>query len=480
MYGLTGMMGSQCKNRSTKEQNSKNMQNQKTILIRGGRVVLPKGVVETNLLLRGGEIEATDAAQSTSADEIIDAQGLIVMPGVIDDQVHFREPGLTHKEDLSTGSAACAAGGVTTYLEMPNTNPPAINAEAIEWKYARAAQVSHVNFGFYMGATGNNVAELAGAQNIPGIKIFIGSSTGSLLVDDQTALERIFAETQLPICAHCEDETTVRRNKEALLKQRAGGSLIVSDHSKIRDVEAAVIATSRTFDLARTFHHRFHLLHVSTAAELPLLASPAPLITAEVCPHHLFFSTDDYERLGTLVQMNPSLKSPANTSALWDALVSGTIQVIATDHAPHTLEEKSLPYPQSPSGLPAVENSLALMLDRVHHGGCSLEQLAHWMSDAPARIWGLVGKGRIEVGYDADLVLVDPSREQTIVNERQFTKSRWSPWAGETLTGWPVRTLVGGETVFADRQLYASGRGTRVRCDHQRGGYWSTPDGVGI
>lgn len=467
-------------NKELNSKNIQNMQNQKTVLIRGGRVVLPNGVVETNLLLRGGKIEAVDATHSSSADEIIEAQGLIVMPGVVDDQVHFREPGLTHKEDLTTGSAACAAGGVTTFLEMPNTNPPAIDAESIEWKYARAAQVSRVNFGFYMGATGNNIDELASAHNIPGIKIFIGSSTGSLLVDNQTALERIFAETHLPICAHCEDETTVQRNKETLLKQRAGGSLSVSDHSRIRDVEAAVVATSRTFDLARTFNHRFHLLHVSTAAELPLLQSPAPLLTAEVCPHHLFFSTDDYERLGTLVQMNPSLKSPANASALWDALVGGTIQVIATDHAPHTLEEKALPYPQSPSGLPAVENSLALMLDRVHRGRCRLEQLAHWMSDAPARIWGLVGKGRIEVGYDADLVLVDSNRQQTIVNERQFTKSRWSPWAGQTLTGWPVRTLVGGETVYADGRLSEVRYGTRARCDHQRGGYWSTPDGVGV
>lgn len=455
-----------------------------TVLIRGGRVVLPNAVVETNLLLRAGKIEAIDASPLAGADEVIDASGLTILPGVIDDQVHFREPGLTHKEDLSTGSAACAAGGVTTYLEMPNTNPPAIDAAAIQWKYQRAANVSHVNFGFYIGATGNNVAELARAENIPGIKIFIGSSTGSLLVDDQTALERIFAETALPICAHCEDESTVRRNKETLIDARAressGGGLRVSDHSLIRNVEAAVVATSRTIDLARAYDHRFHLLHVSTAAELPLLSAPAPLLTAEVCPHHLFFSTDDYARLGTLVQMNPSLKSPADARALWDALVSEKIQVIATDHAPHTLEEKALPYPQSPSGLPAVENCLALMLEQVHQGRCQLEQITHWMSDAPARVWGLVGKGRIEVGYDADFVLVDLNRERMIENERQFTKSRWSPWAGQTLTGWPVRTIVGGQTVFANGRLVSGARGQRVRCDHLRGGYWKTSDGVGI
>ena len=446
----------------------------KTTLIRGGHVVLPNGTVESNLLLRGGKIVAIDADARSAADEIIEAAHLVVMPGVVDDQVHFREPGLTHKEDLSTGSRACAAGGVTTFLEMPNTNPPAIDGASLGWKYARAAEVSHVNFGFYMGATENNQLELAQAVNVPGIKIFIGSSTGSLLVDSQTALERIFAETTLPICAHCEDELTVRQNR-----QRIGETTDVRDHSRIRDVEAAVIATSRAIDLARAHNHRFHVLHVSTAAELPLLVAAAPLITAEVCPHHLFFSTDDYARLGTLVQMNPSLKSPADAAALWTALLSDRIQVVATDHAPHTLEEKAQSYPKSPSGLPAVENSLALMLHQVNQGNCRLEQVAHWMSDAPARVWGLVGKGRIEVGYDADLVLVDMHCERTIKNEEQFTKSAWSPWAGQVLAGWPVRTIVGGQTVFHDRRLVNHVRGTRVLCDHARGGFWKTADGIG-
>ncbi|MGN6546545.1 MAG: dihydroorotase [Aureliella sp.] len=446
-----------------------------TILIRGGRVVLPNAVVETNLLLRSGKIVAIDADAHSAADEVIEARDLVVMPGVVDDQVHFREPGLTHKEDLSTGSAACAAGGVTTYLEMPNTNPPAVDRETLGWKYARAAEVSHVNFGFYIGATEDNRDELAAVENVPGIKIFIGSSTGSLLVDSQAALERIFAGTRLPICAHCEDEATVRSNKV-----RLGDSLTLEDHSRIRNVEAAVIATSRAIDLARAYDHRFHVLHVSTAAELPLLANPAPLITAEVCPHHLFFSTDDYARLGSLVQMNPSVKSPADCKALWRALVSDRIQVVATDHAPHTLEEKARPYPQSPSGLPAVENSLALMLNQVSQGLCRLEQVAHWMSDAPARVWGLVGKGRIEVGYDADLVLVDMNKRRMIANEEQFTKSRWSPWAGETLTGWPVRTLIAGRTTFQEGKLVEGVRGTRVRCDHARGGYWKTTDGIGV
>ena len=444
-------------------------------LIRDSAVVFAGGVAHSNLLIEGGKIVAVDASRTSSADLVIEAAGLTTMPGVVDDQVHFREPGMTHKEDLTSGSLACAAGGVTTFLEMPNTIPNATTRELLEWKYRRATEVSRVNFGFYIGATESNVAEVKAAENVPGIKIFIGSSTGDLLVDSQAALERIFAETTLPICAHCEDETTVRANRAAL-----GDDLTLADHSRIRNVEAAVRATTRATDLARRHQHRFHVLHVSSAAELPLLLDADPYVTAEVCPHHLFFSTADYARLGTLVQMNPSVKSLADTKLLWDALCRGRIQVIATDHAPHTLEEKQAAYPKSPSGLPAVENSLALMLDQVHQGRCTLTQVASWMSDAPARVWGLVGKGRIEVGYDADLVLVDLGLKKTIENEKQFTRSRWSPWAGQSLTGWPVRTLVGGRTVFESGIVSQLERGNRVRCDHQRGGYWRTHDGIGI
>ena len=449
--------------------------NPKRTLITFAEVVLPDRIAQTNILLENGKIVAIDAGPHTAAEEVIDATGLVLLPGVIDDQVHFREPGLTHKEDLESGSRACAAGGITTYLEMPNTQPPATDLEALQWKYDRAAAVSRVNFGFYIGATESNVPVLQQAQHAPGIKIFIGSSTGNLLVDSQAALERIFAETTLPICAHCEDETTVRANRTAL-----GEPLRVHDHSRIRDVAAAVEATRRAIDLSQRHQHRFHVLHVSTAAELPLIALAGPTVTAEVCPHHLFFTTDDYDRLGSLVQMNPSVKSPADAQALWQALLAGTIQVIATDHAPHTWEEKQAPYPQSPSGLPAVENSLALMLNQVNLGKCSLLQVASWMCDAPARVWDVVGKGRIAVGYDADLVLVDMHRRRTIRHAEQLTRSGWSPWDGVSLQGWPVRTIVGGQTVFVDGQIQEQIRGSAVRCDHARGGYWATPDGIGI
>lgn len=444
-------------------------------LFRNASVVFPDGVKSASVLVEDGKILDVAASETAAADEVVQCEGLHLMPGVVDDQVHFREPGLVHKEDLSTASHACAAGGVTSFLEMPNTKPPAITIEGVRAKERIAAGKSLVNYGFYIGATPDNVECLAAATDVPGIKIFIGSSTGNLLVDEQEALERIFAETTLPICAHCEDEQTVRANAA-----RLAGTSDVADHSRIRDVQAAMIATRRATELARRHKHRFHVLHVSTGDELEFLKDPAPYLTAEVCVHHLFFNVDDYPRLGSRIQMNPSIKTADDNRRLFQALLDQTIQVIATDHAPHTLEEKSQPYPQSPSGLPAVENSLALMLDQVNQGKCTIEQIASWMCDAPARVWDIVGKGRIATGYDADLVLVDLSKQKTIRDEDQHTKSKWSPWNSVTLTGWPVATYVGGHKVFdADAGFDESFRGEKLRFDHSRGGYWATPDGIG-
>ncbi|MEZ6056701.1 MAG: dihydroorotase [Planctomycetaceae bacterium] len=440
----------------------------KRTLISGADVVLPEGIRRVDVLLEGTRIVGIDPPSGVRTDERIDATGLHLLPGVIDDQVHFRDPGLTHKEDLHTGSLACAKGGVTTFLEMPNTKPATITVEALHEKLKLASTKAVVNYGFYIGATPDNVDELRQATRSPGIKIFIGSSTGSLLVDQQEALERIFAETTLPICAHCEDETTVRANAA-----RIGDAATLADHSRIRDHEAALIATRRSIDLATRHKHRFHVLHVSTAQECDLLRTTGgPYVTAEACPHHLFFNVDDYARLGSRVQMNPSIKTAADCAALWDALRDGSIQVVATDHAPHTLAEKSEPYPKSPSGLPAVENSLALMLNAVHEGLCSLEHVVHWMSEAPARVWDIVNKGSILEGYDADLVLVDLKRTATIRDAEQLTKSRWSPWDGTTLTGWPVRTFVLGNTVFANGQVDANHRGEEALYDHSRTGFW--------
>ena len=438
-------------------------------LIKNATVVLPDSVDTVDVLISGGTIAAIDPAAGIKADDTVDATGLHLIPGVIDDQVHFRDPGLTHKEDLHTGSLACAKGGVTTFLEMPNTNPTTTSVEALHAKLDLAASKAVVNYGFYIGATPDNVAELCRAERTPGIKIFIGSSTGNLLVDEQDALERIFAETTLPVTAHCEDEATVRANAE-----RLNGGRRIEDHSQIRDHAAARIATERAINLALRHRKRFHVLHVSTADEIPLVAGAADsgLITAEACPHHLFFNVDDYERLGSKVQMNPSIKTAEDNRALWQALLDGTIQVVATDHAPHTLEEKAKPYPASPSGLPAVENSLALMLNQVHLGLCTLQQVVAWMCDAPARVWDVVGKGRIAEGYDADLVLVDLNKEHTVLDAEQVTRCGWSPWHGTRLTGWPVRTWVMGREVFRDGTLDPKARGREVTYDHARGGYW--------
>lgn len=440
-------------------------------LIREAAVLLPGETLHTSVLIENGRIAAIDPAIHTRADEVVSARGLHLLPGVIDDQVHFREPGLTHKEDLYTATRACAKGGVTTFFEMPNTLPTTTTVERLDEKLALAAGKCLVNFGFYIGATASNLDDLKKAHRTPGIKIFIGSSTGDLLVDEQAALETIFAEATLPICAHCEDEATIRANAE-----KYAGTQNVADHSRIRDRAAAVIATRRAMDLALRHNHRFHVLHVSTGDEADLLADHGRLITAEACPHHLLFNVNDYERLGTLVQMNPSLKTAEDSQRLWQALLDGRIQVIATDHAPHTLEEKQQPYSPghggSPSGLPAVENSLALMLNQVHLGRCTLQHVVKWMCDNPARVWDIVNKGRIAVGYDADLVLVDLNKSATVRGEEQETKSRWSPWHGETLTGWPVRTWVLGQEVFRDGRINDLIRGREATFDHNRGGYW--------
>ena len=421
-------------------------------LIRNARCVLPDETRTASVLVDESGILDIDPAETAAADETIAAAGLTLLPGVIDDQVHFRDPGLTHKEDLRTGSRACAKGGVTTFFEMPNTKPATISVEALHEKLDLASGKCVVNYAFFIGATPDNVEELADATRTPGIKIFIGSSTGNLLVDRQAALERIFAETTLPITAHCEDEATVRANFERIAAERGDAPWPISDHSRVRDHAAARISTQRAFDLAIRNRHRFHLLHTSTADEVELIRglSPEdrPLITAEACPHHLLFNVDDYERLGTLVQMNPSIKTAADNAMLWDALRDGTIDIVATDHAPHTIEEKRADYPNSPSGLPAVENSLSLMLTAAHDGRCTLEQVVRWMCSRPAEIWSLPSKGRIAVGCDADLALVDTEARFTVRNADQESKCGWSPWDGETLTGQVVGTWVHGRRVY--------------------------------
>ncbi len=450
-------------------------------LIRNATVVLPGETARTSVLLEDERIAAVDAPATVRADETVDAAGLHLLPGVIDAHVHFRDPGLTHKEDLASGSRACAAGGVTSFLDMPNTVPQTATVDAWAAKRAIAARKCVVDYGFYIGATRDNLAELRKAcrrpdiaSRTPGIKVFLGSSTGNMLLDDPERLEAVFAEATLPIAVHCEDEATVRANRarlegrtETLARPQGTGAapqarrgLSVSDHSRIRDRTAAVRATEHAMDLARRHGRRLHVLHLSTEEEAALMAEEAappedacPLITSEACPHHLFLDTSDYDRLGTLAQMNPSLKTAEDRAALWQALKDGTIPMVATDHAPHTLNEKRVPYPESPSGVPAVEVALPLMLNQVDRGRCTLQEVVRWMCDGPARVWGMAGKGRIAEGHNADLALVDMSLEREVRNENQFAKCGWSPWHGERLTGWPVRTWVGGRTVFAEGKV---------------------------
>lgn len=430
--------------------------NNVTTLIRGATVVLPEGPLKTSVVVKGSRIAAIDPAVHTSADEVVDAVGLHLLPGVIDDQVHFREPGLTHKEDLRTASRACAKGGVTTFLEMPNTKPAAITQERLEAKLALAADKCLVNYGFYIGATPHNLDELKAARRTPGIKIFIGSSTGDLLVDDQGALERIFAETTLPICAHCEDEQTVRANAAAL-----AGTTNVADHSRIRDHAAAIIATRRTIDLAHRHRHRFHVLHVSTGAEVELLADHRGLITAEACPHHLLFNIDDYQRLGTLVQMNPSLKTADDSRQLWDGLHAGRIQVIATDHAPHTLEEKARPYLQAPSGLPLVQFALNAALELVHAGRLTNAQVVQKFAHAPAQLFDVSERGFLREGYWADLVMVDDA-PYTVEREDVLSKCGWSPFEGTTFHTRIASTWVNGMLAWDGRKLLGEPGGQRL------------------
>lgn len=442
-----------------------------TTIIRNATVVLPRETARTDVLIENGTVAAIDPASHTTADVVIDATGLHLLPGLVDTHVHFREPGLTHKEDLHTGSLACAKGGVTSFVEMPNTVPHAVDQGSIDAKLALAAGRCVVNYGFYIAATPDNTGALAAAERVAGIKIFIGSSTGDLLVDQQDVLERVFAETTLPICAHCEDEETVRANAERLAANGWAGG--VSDHSRLRDHNAAIICTRRAVDLATRHKRRFHVLHVSTADELPLIHAARGVVTGEACPHHLLFNIDDYDRLGSHVQMNPAIKTAEDNARLWDALRDGTLQMVVTDHAPHTLEEKAKPYPESPSGLPAVENALALMLNAASEGRCTLQQIVHWMCEAPALTWDIVGKGRIEPGYDADLVLVDLEAEHAVRNADQLTKSGWSPWDGAMLRGKPVRTIVAGRTVFAEDRVDTQHRGRPLTYDHALGGYWA-------
>ncbi|MFE1748722.1 dihydroorotase [Coleofasciculus sp. H7-2] len=431
-----------------------------SLLIRNARILLPTGeflVGEVQTLGReivrvAPEILASD---SLPVDKEVDAQGLTLLPGVIDPQVHFREPGLEHKEDLFTASCACAKGGVTSFLEMPNTRPLTTTQAALDDKLRRAAEKCLVNYGFFIGATAENLPDLLEAHPTPGIKIFMGSMHGQLLVDRDTVLESIFAKGDRLIAVHAEDQARINQRR-----QEFAGINDLAIHSQIQDNQAALLATELALHLSKKYQRRLHILHLSTAQEADLLRQDKPgWVTAEVTPQHLLLNTSAYEKIGTLAQMNPPLRSPHDNEVLWQALLDGVIDFIATDHAPHTLEEKAQEYPNTPSGMPGVETSLPLMLTQAMQGRCSVAQVANWMSAAVAKAYQIPKKGAIAPGYDADLVLVDLDNYRPVLREELLTKCGWSPFEGWNLTGWPVLTIVGGQVVYERGKLNLEVRG---------------------
>jgi len=429
----------------------------RSLLIRHARIILPNGesLIGDVLTRFGTIVEISREISSKTATREIDAQGLTLLPGVIDPQVHFREPGLEYKEDLFTASCACAKGGITSFLEMPNTRPLTTTQQALDDKLHRASLKCLVNYGFFVGATAENKEDLLLAEPTPGIKIFMGSMHGDLLVDQDVALEAIFAHGQRLIAVHAEDQARINQRR-----QEFAGIHDPAIHSQIQDDQAALLATKLALKLAKKYHRRLHILHLSTALEADLLRQDKPSwVTAEVTPQHLLLNTSAYEKIGTWAQMNPPLRSHHDNEVLWQALKDGVIDFIATDHAPHTLAEKAQEYPNTPSGMPGVETSLPLMLTAAMQGRCTVAQVVEWMSSAVAQAYGIPKKGAIAVGYDADLVLVDLETYRPVLREELLTKCGWSPFEGWNLTGWPVTTIVGGQVVFDHGKLDTEVRG---------------------
>ena len=429
------------------------------LLIRNARIARPDGTTfEGDVACEDGRIARMGASITAAARETIDAAGKLLLPGVIDPQVHFREPGNEHKEDLGSGSRAAVRGGVTSFLEMPNTAPPTTTQAALDEKLALAARKSVANYGFFIGATPDNLEALNTVAPACGIKIFMGSSTGSLLVNRPEDLERIFANGTRLIAVHAEDEARINARRAQF-----AGRTDPAVHSEIRDNETARLATELALTLSKKYQRRLHILHLSTREEVARLRAGKPAwVTAEAIPNHLFLNTADYARLGTLVQMNPPIRSPQDNTALWEGLHDGIIDFIATDHAPHTLEEKKRAYPNTPSGMPGVETSLPLMLTAMHEGRCTLAEIQKWMCSGPAEAYRIPNKGKILEGWDADLTLVDIEHTRPVRNEETFTKVRWSPWNGRELRGWPQYTIVNGEIAFDNGHIREQTRGRRL------------------
>lgn len=441
-----------------------------TVLIRNAVVVNEGTSFDADVLVRDGFIEriAPEGIGDVRVPEF-DAEGRLLLPGVIDDQVHFREPGLTHKDDLAHASAAAAAGGVTSFMEMPNTVPQTLTQELLEQKYALGADHSLVNYSFYMGVSNDNLDEVLRTDpaTVCGLKAFLGSSTGNMLVDDPSTLDELFRKAHLLLAIHAEDESTVRTNLQAAIA-RWGEHIPLSQHPVIRDAEACYKSSSNAVALAKEHGTRLHVLHISTAREIELFA-PGPLekkrITAEACIHHLWFTDADYTEKGAFIKWNPAVKTEADRAAIRQAVIDDRIDVIATDHAPHTLEEKAQPYAKCPSGGPLIQHSLVAMLELASQGVFTLAQVVEKLCHAPARLFQVDRRGYIREGHHADLVLVDRAAPWVVDRSNLLYKCGWSPFEGQRFGSQVVRTWVNGRLVFADGAVDRSVRGQRLRFD---------------
>ncbi len=441
--------------------------NMKTILIKNAYIINRGKITSGDIFIKKGFIEQVDNQIDRQADIELNAEGKYVIPGIIDDQVHFREPGLTHKADLYTEPRAAVAGGVTSFMEMPNTKPPTLTQTLLQEKYDIAAQKSLANYSFFMGTSNDNLEEVlkTNPKNVCGIKVFMGSSTGNMLVDEPSTLEKLFASAPMLIATHCEDEATIRAN-EVIYREKYGEDVPIEMHPLIRSAEACYKSSSLAVELAKKHNTRLHILHISTKDEVNLFRNDIPLeqkrITSEVCVHHLFFNADDYNRLGTKIKWNPAVKSKEHQSALLPALLDNHLDIIATDHAPHTWDEKQNTYFNAPSGGPLVQHALNVMLKFYHDGLITLEKIVEKMCHAPAVCFQMDRRGFLEEGYWADIVIVDVNKTFTVDKNNLYYKCGWSPLEGQTFTGQVESTIVSGHLAYHNGQFFEDKKGERL------------------
>lgn len=440
----------------------------KRILIKNAKIVNEGKIFEGDLLIENQLIVEIEDSISAKPDyKVIDAEGNFLIPGAIDDQVHFREPGLTHKGDIASESKAAVAGGITSFIEQPNTVPNAVTQELLEQKYQIAAETSFANYSFMMGGTNDNLEEVlkTNPRNVAGIKLFLGSSTGNMLVDNEEVLEKIFSSTKMLIAVHCEDEATIQSNL-ALYKEKYGDDVPVKFHHLIRSEEACYLSSSKAIALAKKTGARLHVFHLSTAKEMELFTNKIPLeekqITAEVCIHHLWFTNADYDTKGNFIKWNPAVKTESDRTALWQALLDDRIDVIATDHAPHTLEEKKQSYLQAPSGGPLVQHAVVAMFEAYHQGKISVEKIVEKMAHNPAKIFKIENRGFIKVGFYADLVLINPAMPWNVKKENILYKCGWSPFEGTNFKSRITHTFVNGELVYQNSKVNEVKAGMRL------------------